>query len=475
MARTSTDERIKRLKTHLEQENPALAEGVEYFQALDAVARKLGFMSADDSYATHISWWPVVAILGTFSAGKSTFLNEYLGQTLQRTGNQAVDDKFTVICYGNNEEPTQLPGMALDSDPRFPFYRISESIEAQAEGEGRRIDSYLQLKTCNAEVLRGKILIDSPGFDADKQRTETLLITDHIMALSDLVLVFFDARHPEPGAMGDTLQHLVANTISRRDSDKFLYILNQIDNTVREDNPEEVVAAWQRAMAQSGLTAGRFYRIYSENAAAPIDDGQIRERMRAKRDEDLGDIKSRIQQLDVDRAYRISAQLEHSGKHLRDVLVPKLIEARKSWFRRSRWLNAVVFVAIFVGFAFWSLSSGAWDGLVFTPLATFTATTQLLLGAAVIVALGVLYSRLCVMAGRSVLRKLQRDVRSGEDAKRLAMAFEKNLDAFWPSMSPGHPVAWTGRTRRKLDNLIASADVLVQKLNDRFTRPSGTP
>jgi hypothetical protein len=55
------------------------------------------------------------------------------------------------------------------------------------------------------------------------------------------------------------------------------------------------------------------------------------------------------------------------------------------------------------------------------------------------------------------------------------MAFEKNLEAFWPSMSPGRPSGWSGRTRRKLDNLIASADVMVQKLNDRFTRPSGTP
>ena len=62
--------------------------------------------------------------------------------------------------------------------------------------------------------LRGKILIDSPGFDADAQRTSTLKITDHIIDLSDLVLVFFDARHPEPGAMSDTLAHLVrANEI----------------------------------------------------------------------------------------------------------------------------------------------------------------------------------------------------------------------------------------------------------------------
>ena len=43
-----------------------------------------------------------------------------------------------------------------------------------------------------------------------------------------------------------------------------------IDNAAREDNPEEVFAAWQRALAQQGLTAGRFYRIYDPKAAMPI-------------------------------------------------------------------------------------------------------------------------------------------------------------------------------------------------------------
>ena len=97
-----------------------------------------------------------------------------------------------------------------------------------------------------------------------------MLITDHIIDLSDLVLVFFDARHPESGAMGDTLKHLVAETVHRPDSNKFLYILNQIDNAAREDNPEEVVAAWQRALAQKGLTAGSFSQIYDPASATPI-------------------------------------------------------------------------------------------------------------------------------------------------------------------------------------------------------------
>ena len=69
----------------------------------------------------------------------------------------------------------------------------------------------------------------------------------HNIDLSDLVLVFFDARHPEPGTIYDTLEHFVSQTIQRPDSSKFLYILNQIDTTAREDNPEDVIASWQRA------------------------------------------------------------------------------------------------------------------------------------------------------------------------------------------------------------------------------------
>ena len=279
-----TKTRLKNLENHLEQENPVLLQTVQSFRQLDRVAYKMGLLEPTQSFSMQIPWWPLISVLGTFSAGKSTFINHYLDFKLQRSGNQAVDDRFTVMCYSRDETPHSLPGVALDQDPRFPFYQISKDIDRVAEGEGKRIDAYLQLRTCPSEHLRNKILIDSPGFDADAQRTSTLRITDHIIHLSDLVLVFFDARHPEPGAMHDTLEHLVANTIHRPDSGKFLYILNQMDTTAREDNPEDVVAAWQRALGEKGLTAGRFYTIYNPEAAVPIENEALRNRFESKRD-----------------------------------------------------------------------------------------------------------------------------------------------------------------------------------------------
>lgn len=473
MVKTAAVERVKRLKAHLEQENPALAEAIGHFQELDRITRKLGFMDENESTATQVSWWPVVAVLGTFSAGKSTFLNEYLGQSLQRTGNQAVDDRFTVISYGPDDEIKQLPGLALDSDPRLPFYQISEDIERVASGEGKRIDAYLQLKTTNAPALKGKIFIDSPGFDADQQRTSTLLITEHIIDLSDLVLVFFDARHPEPGAMADTLKHLVAGTVNRTDSAKFLYILNQIDNTAREDNPEEVVAAWQRALAQAGLTAGHFYRIYAESAAVQIEDPQTRERLRTRRDEDLGKIRSRIDQLEVERAYRITGTLESAGKRLRDNLIPRLMDARRSWLRRSRWLNGLVFGGATAAFLYWSITADAWDGFRLTPLIALDPSVQLVIALVIAGLAAYVYSLLRKMAGRSVLRGLRKHSGSPDDIA-LASAFEYNLGGLFVSLST-RPRGWSSRTARKLNALIASSDTLVEKMNDQFARPSGGP
>ncbi|MGB1091529.1 MAG: dynamin family protein, partial [Oceanobacter sp.] len=135
-----------------------------------------------------------VGLLGLPNAGKSTFINDYLEFSLQRTGHQAVDDKFSVICFAGDGHSKTLPGTALDADPRFPFYSIGKEIEEDAKGEGRKLDSYLQLKTCPCDKLKGKILVDSPGFDADEQRTATLRIADRIIDRSDLVMVFFDAH-----------------------------------------------------------------------------------------------------------------------------------------------------------------------------------------------------------------------------------------------------------------------------------------
>jgi len=469
-------ERLHNLESHLREESPLLVKVVRKYRQLDRIAWRTGLLARNQSYAAMIPWWPLISVLGTFSAGKSSFINQYLGQELQATGNQAVDDKFTVICYSRDPDSRVLPGVALDADPRFPFYQFSEELDKVVEGEGERVDAYLQLKTCNSDRLRGKIIIDSPGFDADSQRTATLRITDHIIDLSDLVLVFFDARHPEPGAMQDTLTHLVGNTIKRHDSSKFLYILNQIDTTSREDNPEDVVGAWQRALAQEGLTAGKFYNIYNQAVANPIEDPALRERYERKCREDLDEIHTRMEQVQDERAYRITDTLEKTARLIDEVRIPQLQQLCARWLRGTLWRDVLIWVLLLGGLLGLSIQAGYWDGLRFTApwLEAITGSPRRLaaIGIAVFIAILLVHSLSRRWAARSTLRYLRKTAASEEEYDSLSRAFGKNT-RWWHSVFRPNPVGWGRRTHRRLHAIIAAADEHIQSLNDRFTSPSG--
>ncbi len=467
---------IKQLQSHLARENPILLEVVKSFRVLDTVCNQLGLQESNQSLTTQVPWWPMIAVLCTFSSGKSTFINTYLDETLQLTGNQAVDDRFTVICYAGDSQTHTLPGRALDADPRFPFFQMSRQIEDVASGEGSRIDAYLQLKTTSSDKLRGKIMIDSPGFDADEQRNATLRITDHIIDLSDLVLVFFDARHPEPGAMQDTLEHLVANTINRPDSSKFLFILNQIDNAAREDNPEEVFAAWQRALSQKGLTAGRFYTIYNPAAAVPIENPKLRERFERKRDEDMAIIEERLNQVEVERAYRIIGVLENTAKTIQDQLIPALRQYRELWKRRTAWLDGVVFGVLAVVALGWGISSEYWQGLSFNhPLIKAMTDTSLgwglFLGGLGAIAFSL---HLCLrqVAAESVILRLKRDFKEQDIGDWLARAFKHNTRKRY-FMLGRDPIGYGFLVKRRLAQVLNDADHYIQSLNNRFADPSG--
>lgn len=474
-------ERLSKLESHLNNEHPLLLDVVSRFRRLDTVAYRMGLLDTSESYATSIPWWPLVSVLGTFSAGKSSFINHFLGDKLQLTGNQAVDDKFTVITYSTNKENRVLPGIALNSDPRFPFYQMSDEIDKVAHGEGRRIDAYLQMKTSHSDALSGKIIIDSPGFDADEQRNAILRLTDHIVDLSDLVLVFFDARHPEPGAMHDTLDHLVGNTINRNDSEKFLYILNQIDTAAQEDNPEAVVAAWQRALAAKGLTAGRFYAIYNKDVAIPIADEAIRKRFESKSDFDYAAIVERIHQVEVERSYRIVGALETIANDIEQIVVPAVKDAMNSWLKLVLTLDAVAagtFLILMVVFGQWF---DVWS-LFNYDFSDAPMVSSIKLGVVLVIA-GLIHFSARSYTARFIAKKLTRSKFVGKSltgnpkegrllAGNIKKAFLKNTQLLRSIFRP-MPVGWSMRSRRILTEVTSDASEFIQTMNDRYTRPSG--
>jgi GTPase Era involved in 16S rRNA processing len=470
MADTQLESRLKKLKEHLKEENNILEEVVDSFRELDYVAYKLGFLSKYQSYATRISWWPMISVLGLYSAGKSTFINDYLGQKVQRTATQAVDDRFTVICFNGEEEIKTLPGIALNADPRFSFYKISKELE-DTSTDNQRVDAYLQLKTSNAEQLRGKILVDSPGFDADSQRSSTLHLTQHILDMSDLVLVFFDARHPEPGAMRDTLEHLVATVIDRADIKKFLFILNQMDITAKEDNPEEVVAAWQRSLAQAGLTAGRFYRIYNSEVSIPIENKQVKQRLDSKCQADLKEINRRMEEVSIQRAYGVISLLEKTGETLEDKIVSQIQDLIQRWKKLTFWTE-VTFGIILIAFIVFTIEiTIGWNW--FTKLDAMTL--NIIMGGLLFTTI-IFHLKMAKKSANKILKQIQSEITNEYTREGLMRAFKKNTGIFrtlfiWFF---NQPAGWSQRQHRRIREVLNSVNNhYVPKLNDRFTNPSG--
>ena len=460
-------DRLDGLQQHLKQENPILVEVVDRYKKLDLIAQKIGLLKSGESYTTRISWWPLISVLGTFSAGKSSFINSYLGLKLQDTGNQAVDDRFTVISYSSDSVSRTLPGIALDSDPRFPFYQISEKIESVASGEGAKIDNYLQMKVVPSEPVRGKILIDSPGFDADEQRKSTLKLTDHIIDLSDLVLVMFDGRHPEPGAMQDTLEHLVKGVQRRNDSSKFLFILNQIDTSAKEDNLESIVAAWQKALVQAGLSAGRFFILFNEDIAEPVEDEAVWARYVAKRDTDYAAITQRMEDINTERVYRLLGNLESLSNQLEQQAVPQLNLARARWRKRVLLIDAVVLSCLtaVVGSLLWMF--GPLKQWISNPIGLIDDWFGLSIMLIFITACWLMH----FLIRRWMARKVSKSLSTEEAYGDLEAAFLKSTRVR-TSIFRTKPVGWSRRIGGKLLAIRNDVDQLIQKLNDNFSHPS---
>jgi EH domain-containing protein 1 len=84
---------------------------------LTPVALRYGY--SDVPLEDTIKWCPVVLVIGNYSSGKSTLINDFLGATIQATGQAPTDDSFTVIVGDDN--------MAETSDTAEEKIRIIES------------------------------------------------------------------------------------------------------------------------------------------------------------------------------------------------------------------------------------------------------------------------------------------------------------------------------------------------------------
>jgi len=105
-----------------------------------------------------------VAVLGRFKAGKSSFLNHFLGRDVLPVGVVPVTAVITEIRYGAREEARVH---CLDGrDPRVPLNQIGGYIAERENPENRKQARSITVELPELRRFRGLQFIDTPGLES---------------------------------------------------------------------------------------------------------------------------------------------------------------------------------------------------------------------------------------------------------------------------------------------------------------------
>jgi GTPase SAR1 family protein len=210
---------------------------------------------------TPLMWKPLVLIIGNYSSGKSTFINELLDMPVQRTGQAPTDDCFTILTSPEEgEKEEEIPGGTIVNDERLPFAPLMPF--------GERLFSHLRMKKVRSPILENFAIIDTPGMldsVTEKDRGYDYLgVVGELARLADLIILMFDPH--KAGTIKETYQAIRSTLPGSTGEDRVLYVLNRIDEC---DNVPDLVRSYGTLCWNLSQMTGRkdIPRIYLTFAA----------------------------------------------------------------------------------------------------------------------------------------------------------------------------------------------------------------
>jgi GTPase SAR1 family protein len=202
-----------------------------------------------------------VLVIGNYSSGKSTFINELLDMPVQRTGQAPTDDSFTILTSpAEGEKEEDIPGGTIIHDERLPFAPLMPF--------GERLFSHFRMKKVRSPLLEKFAIIDTPGMldsVTEKDRGYDYLgVVGELARLADLIILMFDPH--KAGTIKETYQAIRSTLPGSTGEDRVLYVLNRIDEC---DNVPDLVRAYGTLCWNLSQMTGRkdIPRIYLTFAA----------------------------------------------------------------------------------------------------------------------------------------------------------------------------------------------------------------
>ncbi len=436
----SVSSSLQHVELQLADKTPALLQAFRLYHELDQVAFDLGLINMDDSLANKTSWSPVITVIGDSVSGRDEFITRYLGTAIPVLDAHSISAQFTVLIHREGETPMTLPGTAVDGDPRFPFFHISERLEKIEKGDSRNINSYLDLKTNSSQHLKDKTIILAPGFSPNQKNEGVALLREHAIALSDLVFIFFDASKPNLEESRAALIPFLNTTTNSHNPGKFVYVIHQAPG----DTTPIDLTSWKQQLHPLGLQSGQFFALHQNTQAT-----------------DQLTIEQKLTNIDVESAYRILNTLEQHITEFDTVVLSEVKKAIILWKDRTHFTIILVLSLV----ALTLVAGEIQMGLVAVLLDPFIASIFFFLLVVILIPLHIYSSKVHARFIRKKLAERQNELGLIENLPAL---FNKGV-TLWRILFPiMEPIGWTKDVQETLAMIKTRAQGLVQSLNNSF-------
>ncbi|MBW1637022.1 MAG: dynamin family protein [Deltaproteobacteria bacterium] len=212
-----------------------------------------------------MKWKPVVLVIGNYSSGKSTLINELVGQDVQRTGQAPTDDSFTVITSNPALGVSEVPGSTLVNDTNMPFGKFKQY--------GERLISHMSLKNIDSPVVENMAIIDSPGMlDATSEKDrgyDYMAVLGDLAKMSDLIVLMFDPH--KAGTIKESYT-AIRNTLPEKSGeDRIVFVMSRIDecDSLSDFTRSYGTLCWNMSQMTGRKDIPHIYLTYSPSAVGP--------------------------------------------------------------------------------------------------------------------------------------------------------------------------------------------------------------
>ncbi len=420
-----------------------------------------------DALLAPLKWKPLVLIIGNYSSGKSTFINELLGRPIQRVGQAPTDDSFTILCRPDNGgEERDIPGSAVIADERLPFGSLRRF--------GEKLAAHLWLKYVDAPILEEVAIIDTPGMldsVTEKDRGYDYLgVVGELARLSDVIILMFDPH--KAGTIKETYQAIRSTLPGSTGEDRVFYVMNRIDEC---ENTADFVRSygalcWNLSQMTGRKDIPRIFLTYAAELATEEQDRRFGE-WRQEREELKGAVEAApLMRLDhvfeeIDRGIKeMGMQLEAcAGLHRRFMNTVKKVSQAGSLAALALFLGGDVLLQRLTGYPSETLIQALID-----RQATIKHLVAPLAGVAIV-----------ALAMRALINRfilpwhIKKALANLDGLVSLDTAYRRDL---WRRVRPlveeviramPKKVAWSShrRPRRKLEKFLAND---LRKLREQF-------